>query len=66
VPLPPHPTLGLCNYMALSRIFVKVMILSLSTCRKQRAFFDKLAAMGRPISLTNFNLYVFWGLHSGF
>ena len=28
--------------------------------------FDELAAVGRPLSLAEFNLYVFRGLHSDF
>ena len=31
--------------------------------QKTKGLFDELATAGRPISLTNFNLYVFWGLH---
>jgi len=36
--LPLNPTLRLCNYMTLFKTFVKVMILSLSTCRKLRDY----------------------------
>jgi len=31
--------------------------------QKAKGFFDELASFGRPISLTNFNLYVFQGLY---
>jgi hypothetical protein len=31
-----------------------------------KGLFDELAAASRPISLTDFNLYVFWGLHGEF
>jgi len=34
--------------------------------QKAKALFDELAAAGRPISLAEFNLYVFRGLHSEF
>ena len=34
--------------------------------QKAKSFFDKLAATDRPISLTNFNLYVFRGLRDEF
>jgi len=33
---------------------------------KAKGLFDELAAAGRPISLTDFNLYVFRGLHNEF
>jgi hypothetical protein len=36
--LPLNPTLRLCNCMTLFKTFVKVMILSLSTCRKLRDY----------------------------
>ena len=36
--LSPHPTLGSCNYMALFKIFDKVMILLLSTCNMQKVY----------------------------
>jgi hypothetical protein len=36
--LSPHPTLGSCNYMALFKIFDKVMILLLSTCNIQKVY----------------------------
>jgi len=34
--------------------------------QKAKGFFDELVAAGRPISLIDFNLYVFRGLHSDF
>ena len=34
--------------------------------QKAKALFDELAAAGRPISMAEFNLYVFRGLHSDF
>ena len=34
--------------------------------QKAEGLFDELAAAGRPISLTDFNLYVFRGLHNEF
>jgi hypothetical protein len=34
--------------------------------QKAKALFDELAAVGRPISLEDFNLYVFHGLHGEF
>jgi hypothetical protein len=34
--------------------------------QKAKGLFDELAAVGRPISLTDFNLYVFRGLRSEF
>jgi len=34
--------------------------------QKAKGLFDKLAAVGKPISLTDFNLYVFRGLHGEF
>jgi hypothetical protein len=34
--------------------------------QKAKALFDELAAAGRPISLAEFNLYVFRGLRSEF
>jgi hypothetical protein len=34
--------------------------------QKAKGLFDKLAAADRPISLTDFNLYVFWGLRGEF
>ena len=34
--------------------------------QKAKALFDELAAAGRPISMTEFNLYVFRGLRSDF
>ena len=34
--------------------------------QKAKALFDELAAAGRPISLADFNLYVFRGLHEEF
>jgi hypothetical protein len=34
--------------------------------QKAKALFDELAATSRPISLAEFNLYVFWGLRSEF
>jgi len=37
-PLLHHPTLRLCNYMTLFKIFVKVMILSPFMCRKLRDY----------------------------
>jgi hypothetical protein len=40
---------------------------STSTClQKAKALFDELAAAGRPISMAEFNLYVFRGLRSDF
>jgi hypothetical protein len=40
---------------------------SVSTYLQQpKVLFDELAAAGRPLSLENFNLYVFRGLHSDF
>jgi hypothetical protein len=34
--------------------------------QKAKSLFDELAAAGRPISMEDFNLYVFWGLRSEF
>ena len=34
--------------------------------QKANALFDKLAAVGRPFSLEDFNLYVFCGLRGDF
>jgi hypothetical protein len=34
--------------------------------QKVKALFDELAAVGRPISMAEFNWYVFWGLRSDF
>jgi hypothetical protein len=34
--------------------------------QKAKGLFDKLASVSRPISLTDFNLYVFRGLHGEF
>ena len=34
--------------------------------QKAKVLFDELTAIGRPISLEDFNLYVFHGLHGEF
>jgi len=34
--------------------------------QQAKSLFDELAAAGRPISLEDFNLYVFLGLHGEF
>ena len=34
--------------------------------QRAKGLFDELVAAGRPISLIDFNLYVFWGLHGDF
>ena len=34
--------------------------------QRAKVLFDELAAVGRPLSLEDFNLYVFWGLSNNF
>lgn len=59
-------TLELYNFMALSKKSVKVMILSLFYLQKDKSLFDELTVARRPISLKDFNLYVFRELHGEF
>jgi len=52
-------------------IFIKVLIRSLHThthihTQKAKILFDKLGVVGQPISLEDFNLFMFWDLRGEF
>jgi hypothetical protein len=57
--------LALYNFMVLFKIFVQ-WLFDYYISTKAKALFDELAAIGPPISLRDFNLYVFRGLRSEF
>jgi len=52
--------------MDLFKIFGKEILQLLHTCSTPKSLFDELAAIGRPLSLEDFNLYIFYGIRNEF